>query len=395
MIEFARPWALAALALPVVVWWLASRSTFPPRAATGTLPIWRAAARERASAVQPKRRTSAALLVMLVGLCAGAFALAGPRRRATNAAVWRVVIDRSPSMYAPLDGATRLQRAVERATVMLRELGAAPNEVTWFDANGAFVQEARGAAPPSEWFVAPRAAFAEPRWELFDEGGTLWVTDRAPALEPARAGWCASGGPAWTAPAVATRPPRARCAAALDGTQVARAFTAWREAREVELATAELASGELELEVVGASDGAIFDVLAQRDGWRLRGRARALDAAAAGPSESWLSTLRPSDGVALELVRARPGRIECGLVSSGAVEGDSAAFAVSWAKLFDAYLLPPLGAVAFEERGAAGEAEERTGSAPAPTRVRGEDGLTALLALLAATCALVAVALRR
>jgi hypothetical protein len=76
------------------------------------------------------------------------------------------------------------------------------------------------------------------------------------------------------------------------------------------------------------------------------------------------------------------------------LQGDPAAFAVSWAQLFDAALLPPRGVVALEERQAAGAASERTPERPEGSRAA-QAGFDALLAALAAVLALAALVLRR
>jgi hypothetical protein len=423
--EWARPLGLAALFSVPVVWWLASRSARPPRVSTGTLEVWREVTRTQPSEIETRRATSLALWCLLASLACGALALAGPREvGASSAVTWRVVVDRSPSMYLPIDGAggaTRLARALATAREQLAAVMRDGDDVEWVAADGSFSSLNHSAAPPQDWLTAPAFPHAAPRFELFDRPGVLFVTDAPPQPEPRHAGWCASGGDAvggvvacthsldfsW-APGQASEP---AVAAVDDSRWFARwpafenaapslrsVFEAWSAARSVERIEARsgsaATSARIGLELSSPLDGELVDVRAGRDGWSLRGKARAVRARPDEPSESWLSARR-ADGSLIDVVRWRPGRIEIGLGDVSAPEGDSAAFAVSWAKLFDGAMLPPAEVIAIDERQAAGRASSRAPRRPEASGAPGERPYDAWLALAAAACAVLALTLRR
>jgi hypothetical protein len=148
------------------------------------------------------------------------------------------------------------------------------------------------------------------------------------------------------------------------------------------------------LEITSPVEDEIGEVSAARDGWSVRGKARAVQADPEEPSESWLAARQP-DGSMIDVVRWRPGRVEIGLAELSAPEGDSAAFAVSWAKLFDAAMLPPPGVVAVDERQAAGQPSSRAPVRPAAGDAQDERPYDAWLALAATACAVLALVLRR
>jgi hypothetical protein len=102
-----------------------------------------------------------------------------------------------------------------------------------------------------------------------------------------------------------------------------------------------------------------------------------------------------ASGTPIDVVRYRPGRIEIAIAEMSPPDGDPAAFAVSWAKLFDDAILPPRGAVAVGERQSAGESSERAPVRGDGAERPGERPFDAWLALAAAACAVAALALRR
>jgi hypothetical protein len=109
--EWARPLGLPALIAVPIVWWLASRSARPPRVSTGTLEVWREVTRSQPNDSEARRATSPALWALLAALVCGALALAGPRDvSAAGPMTWRVVVDRSPSMYLPVEASERATR---------------------------------------------------------------------------------------------------------------------------------------------------------------------------------------------------------------------------------------------------------------------------------------------
>ncbi len=131
-------------------------------------------------------------------------------------------------------------------------------------------------------------------------------------------------------------------------------------------------------------------VALERDGWRFTGMAAALGAEGA-EGDVWL---RSGDK---EYVRVRPGYIECGLLQTEKLGGDSASFAVSWAELFDSAVLPATGIIELEGRVAAGDEEVRRPYQASPPAeevpLRGGIPLSAWLALFAFVCAATSSAL--
>src|SRR6185436_10342875 len=101
VLELARPLALLALALPLLILVLARWLAHPLPLATGTLAIWlRTGARDARRSERVRARIPPAVWVLAFGLLCGALALAGPRLRVRREpALWRIVVDRSPSMY--------------------------------------------------------------------------------------------------------------------------------------------------------------------------------------------------------------------------------------------------------------------------------------------------------
>lgn len=380
-IELARPPGLLALVLPLIVL-LASRVLVRPVAvATGTLDLWARVAR----ALPPTARRSRAPIplavwVLVLGLALGAIALAGPRlpeplgRRSL-----RVIVDRSPSMELPLGSGTRRDRAtaVAREWIERNEPGA---RVEWIDR--------------SEPFGA-----AEDLWDA------VWVTDRAPSPAPERAGYFASGGPAVPGPIAVDGSTRydwdgERIIEVKDGAParrvevqgelpapLARVLGAWAAARGVDVG----AGAERPALVVSGpvpSTPPLREIDVGRDGWTSRGFA-------ADPFEpagdAWLA-----DAGGRPLVTTAPGRVECALAAMDDPRGDPAAFAVSWAELFDRVLLPPDGVVELSERGSAGAEAVR------PPRRGTEEEVTtrpgawdAWLAAASLACVLLALGLAR
>ena len=98
-VEWTRPWALLALALPVAVWLLSRRRERPRPVPVGTFLLWREAPRE-GGGEQARRRVPPARLLAILAMVCAILALTGPRRPAASPReVWRIVVDRSPSTY--------------------------------------------------------------------------------------------------------------------------------------------------------------------------------------------------------------------------------------------------------------------------------------------------------
>ena len=140
---------------------------------------------------------------------------------------------------------------------------------------------------------------------------------------------------------------------------------AWADARGhrlVESAT----DAELVLALV-VDDGPLVAVEAQRDRWYAAGTASAkgLQPLASGvPFEAWLQG-EGADGARPVLVAAAPGLVRVAWTGLEEPRGDPAAFAVSWSRLLDRCVLPPLGVCSVAERAAAGERVERGPERPA------------------------------
>ena len=378
-VEWARPLALLALALPVALLLASRLHERPVEIATGTLDLWKRvlAARPPPSG-RARRRIPPAVWLLAAALALGALALAGPARPAKSSRALRVLVDRSPSMELPLGSGTRRERALAMANA-------------WIDAN-----LPRGS--PIEWIDRE-----EPFGPDDDRPDTLWVTDRAPEPPPARAGFVASGGSAVPGPIALDGTTRydwdgERIAAVRDGAPqrsvavigelprpIADVLAAWAQARGARIAP-KYERG-VSLGLTTAVSGSRRDLDVGRDGWSAR--AAVLDV----PIDltTWLE-----DAEHRTLVAWRPGLVASAIVSLDDPRGDPAAFAVSWAQLFDSAVLPPPGIVELAERRAAGA------EATVAPRAAGDEGPppgsrsgAAALALVAAVCAALAAALAR
>ena len=420
-IDWGRPLGLLALLLPVLVWLLAPRRGVPRAAHTGALALWRrVAAQEQGGGKRPQRRRTAALWLCLAALTLGALALAAPRRAAAPEQPWQLLVDRSPSMYLDRDGGSRYSFALDAACAWLDERGIAPRRRAWAWWRGDTWVEAAGERPPPDWGRAPEIPAPEPPFATRDEARTLWISDRAPQQAPRRAGSCASGGAAVPGPVSSSgaervewdgtglRPGVARDAAAVvaDGAlpeTLARLLRLWAQSRALRLASGEGLVASLRV-TSSASDEPPVRVEVARDGWRM-----AVDVCGPGARafdergrrlESWL-TAGPADPSARRtLVSFGPGRIDVAFCPAASSidpsvldAADPAAFAVSWARLFDACLLPAPGVVPLAERLDAGPAAFSEPAPGAAREARADESPAALLAALAAVLSLGALAL--
>lgn len=398
MIAFETPLALGLLALPLVVAWLAARRPRAPEEPTGTLELWRGIASQARSPSERRTRPPLALWLLVAALVAVVLALSGPRLGAGSAAVpWRFVVDRSPSMYLDSGGKTRLERALEELT---KQLG--PLEGEWIAASGRERCASVEGEFPEVWRGAPVGAWSEPEWSTFDAEGTLWVTDASARLAPVAAGFVASGGPAvpglvasdatgrWVfdgrdvvrEDVVATEVGEVVLDPKLRGGPLGTALEAWAKARRYDVREASArARLTLELETQGELlEGDVFG-----PGFRAATRARAVAAFEGVPQR------RLVDLGDVCVARATMGHVRVGFESLGPIEGDDAAFALAWAREFDAWTL--VEGCAESERAAAGELRWKPTKRPAePQRFPHE---RAWLAALAAVLALVALGVRR
>ena len=373
----ARPLGLSALLLPLAVLLLARRRR-PESEPTGTVAVWREVAPREPQAGGRRRRLPPGLLLLLTALSLGSLALAGPRAGARAGRSWHLMVDGSPSMQLPhQDGGTRRERALARAEDWLAGVLRAEDRVL-----------------RSTWDGVPSSSL--------DRAGVLWVTDRAPADPPRRAGLFASGGRAVPGPIAVGRGELLRW----DGESVVRA-PAPRRAVRLDAAVPGILAGLVRLwaatrglDVAGAPDrdevlhlgsvtgaGPLAEVRAGRDGWTAAGRL-AGDPLADSVLVPWLT----AEG--RTLVAAGPGIVRVAWTELDEPWGDPDAFAVSWSRLLDASLAPPPGIVPLEERLDAGGLWSSPGDLPGREGgVRGA-GVDAVLALMAAGCGLLALGLR-
>ena len=402
--EWGRPEGLWLLALPILLLLLTRLTSRPPTMATGTLEIWKQiAAGGGSDGRRLQHRVPLSIWILALGLCAGALALGDPRPvQAARVQSVTCVVDTSPSMFLPLGNGTRLERAAALAQDWLSANTTDEDEVKWVRFVGGVGETERSATLPAAWQVAPRASEGEVRWSDWDQVGTLWLSDQVPSDENVAAVLIASGGEAVPGMVAASGTARfdwngvgiekvdegaeagtvswsAKDAERL-APEVLEFARIWATQRGFTVGTAADAStGDRRLEL-RAGGGQAEAALLGRDGWRFEGQATYL---APGTGTVWLS------GDAGEVVRSSPGLIECGLTHAAGLGGDTAAFAVSWAELFDRAVLPPRGAVSVSERSDAGEEIVRVGSLGSGLTSQAPSSDGVLPAAWLATCAFV------
>jgi hypothetical protein len=416
-IEWTRPAGLFALALPLALLLLSLRRTRPAATPVGTFSIWARLAGAAAPAGARKRwHVPLERWCAIAALAAGALALGSPRApRVKEPRPWRVVVDRSPSMYLALTDAeggasaeTRLEAALARARVFLDESdGGAVRE--WIDAEAPGSPSVLAREIPADWLAPPSSEQREPHWLLHDRERTIWITDREPREAREHAGLFASGGGrvpgaissqgstlyTWDGEHVAADPrPVAPGRIRIEGAAPAllsEFLSVWAEERGLAL------EGEgpvlLDVRVLGGEPARA--IVCARDGWTLRatsssaGTPVTFEGRALG---TWLSG-RADDG-ALPVVAWRTGTLVTSLVACEEPRGDPALFAVSWTELLDGALAPRPGIVSLAERADAGRAVDApvayTETSDVPGAAEGFP-LTALLAALAAVLALCCV----
>ena len=386
-----------ALALPLVVWLLSRRPAQPLPVPVGTFALWQrsppSAANERS-----RRRVPPARWLAILGLLFGALALGGPRRADSDRPeTWRVVVDRSPSMYLEYRpegppfaaGETRLEVAAARLERWLAERA----DVAWVEwVSPPAVQRAadsqRGLRLPASWREPPSWSHGSPAWERFDEPGVLWLTDRVPAFVPRSAGLFASGGATvpgpvssvgrdllvWDGDSIERRSDAlaVRTVAVGEGVPepIASFARLWAQERGLR-GDGDARGAALRVERRSLQAGATpaRDFVVSHEGWTLRGRTSGGPperASGRAPARSWLRSAAGED--ALELVVWGPGFVLLDFERVEEPEGDAAFFALSWSRLLDGALLPAAGVVALEERGSAGTSRAR---APVGRRLEG------------------------
>ncbi|MCC7013447.1 MAG: BatA domain-containing protein [Planctomycetes bacterium] len=402
MIEFTRPWALVGLFVPVLVVLLTALASRARSMPTATLEVWREIDARVARSARRRARVPLALWLLALAMVSTVLALAEPRSRSTELAPWRVVLDRSPSMYLGQGS----ERRIDVALRGVREV-VGDGEVEWVTSSAGFELRARAREVPAGWLAAPRGAWSEPRWASYDEPGTLWLTDVPPESAPSRASLLTSGATpcaglvargvdhdiVWDGselrrePHEAGRGPRVAIEPALLAGAIGRAALVWAQARGWNVTEAREAV-DLALVLGSVADPQIRDTLCAAEGWSMPVRVkRAFDA----PSEP-RAVLLESDGRPLAV--ASSGLVELAFEELGEPQGDPTSFALFWARAFDAAALPPEG-TAVAERARAGPARRVVGEAPPRALSDGELPWSALLGVCAALAATAALAVRR
>ncbi len=395
-IAWERPWALVLLAIPLAILFWSRRRPAAREIATSDLATWRAASTPGAAArPHTPRRVLLALVLALAALGCAALALAGPHSSAERPQ-WTCVFDTSPSMSLANGTASRGEQALE----MARRL-AAEHDADLAIATPTPGADLFGGWPPAAHSagVAEPAAFAE-----WDVPGALWITDEIPHERPRFAGFVASGGVAvpgpvgvdgadrldWDGEHLVRRAGEAPVRRlVLEGLRsdardepLARVVAAWAAARGIVVVSGtrtEQEDSEVVLEIRIGGQFAPGDVVAGRDGWRATGERYGFGGIVPGIPAHLTPWLRAGDEV---LVGWQPGSIDVSWIPGEPAA--AAAFAVSWARLFDESVRPAHSIVPLEERVGAGAA-----AAVAPTSaavgVRGSPAwiLAALAAVLA------------
>jgi len=423
-----RPLGLLALLLPLLLFLLSRRKRRPPVLATGTLALWKEIGTASRNAARRRAGTPLATWLAIAALASATLALAGPRFLGElSPRYWTVVVDRSPSTSLALGGETRLEDSLARLAARLGERLGPLDRVRWVSP-GLALEETGGASPPPGWLApggAPGGFASEPRWDLYDDEGTYWVTDHAPETAPRKAGVIASGGPAVPG-AISSH---GRDLLLWDGSEVSRVVDALAP-RALVLRTGEGVEAEplraflgvfarerglvllaeprdeppaqtpaLTVEV-GLDSGALVPLVAGRGRWRWSGRVLAAGVEAReGDAVLWSAL---DAGVELPLLASAPGRLSLAWHGIGEPEGDPVAFALDWSRWLEDALLPAPGVVPLAERGAAGEGFESDPTSPgsfadpeAAASSSSPGRWDSRLALLAALLALAAVAARQ
>ncbi len=423
-LDFLRPLALLALVLPAVLLLAARLFTRPPVEPTGSLCIWKELGFARGEGRAAARvRVPPTLWFCAASAACGIVATAGPRfLPAEGARTWTAVVDRSPGMVLPVSRSferTRLALALDLARAHLATGARRGDRVRWVSPERETLDLAADELPAREWLAADAWFAPRPAFVAYDLPGALWITDRAPPAQSASV--FASGGEEVPGPigdhagrtlvwrggdelVEAEAPVRAIriVGAGEDGAQLlvdmAKSYAAGRGLR-VASASEPTGSDSTALTLLfGAGEpGEPGETHAVgRDGWRVEAQLRTCPAIARPPETiaTWLVLPAAGMGEDRPLVRWAPGIVSIGFWPTGEPRGDPAAFAVSWASLFDAALLPRPGAAPLAAREAAGVSSTRAGEPPP----EGGEGrikkapppLDAWLAAAAAACAVAA-----
>lgn len=378
-LSWLHPAWFVALVVPLALLLVTQLPARPIDVPIATIRLWQRLA-ARAEGERRRRRPPLELLCVALALTAAILALARPvQSRGATRERWLVIVDRSPSLALPHGAGTQTRLDVALAALLAWAEGrvrACELELEWRAADWPAPRVTAGSAMPDDLVAAlhraPAAPYAAPEWASHDRVGVLWLTDDAPPAE--RAGVFASGGAAvpgpvgedegrylvWDGADALTPGDRVPTGAVvLTGVapEVVDAFVA-HYAAERGLAFERAPRGErapaasLRLEVRGpartAGDPApAASVGLGRSGWRARTTPG--EDVSAPELDPWLV-----DDVGAVRVRVGRGRVAHDLGALALEPGVDAAFAASWAELFDGALLPSPGCVPWLERAAAG-----------------------------------------
>jgi hypothetical protein len=427
-IELERPWALVLLALPMALLLLVRLRARPEEDATGTLEIWRRAVQDApTSAARNRRRIPPAVWALCAALICAAVAIAGPHSAAEAESVL-VVVDRSPSMYLRDGDGTRLDHAVAMAHEWLA--GHEPGSVRWiappsrpiprdlpeFKFTRLSADSTVGVDLPGAWKQAPEGSWEEPDFEAYDRPGCLWISDRLPSVEPRDAGYSCSGGRAvpgpvgvhdghfvdWDGTKLVETGRAVAKQTVFAGDElpepISRAVQVWAKARGFEFSKQPDDTNAFRVLALGLPDARFHDVTVGRDGWsgRATGDGNALLWMTDPPGFTALVPLQPwlTDEIgSATWVSERPGMVSVAFTKLERIEGDPAAFAVSWGQLLDSAVLSPAECVPLAERTAAGDTRTLHFGSPAISKTVSR--WPAWFAAAACALALVAAALSR
>ncbi|MFT5284597.1 MAG: hypothetical protein ACI8TQ_000754 [Planctomycetota bacterium] len=403
--EFAQPFVLAGLLLPLLLLLIAKSKVRPLQRATSSLRLWR-----RLNESQPIASASSrasippTLWLFTVALASAAMAASQPRMQRTSAGrTWQVVVDRSPSMFlnmlpahpyselnvlgepsridrdlcpvTPPGSALRIEVALDAALVVLSDAWRAGDQLTYSSPGRVPFESDRLEAPPAQWLSPDLWPSARPEFDSFDAAGYLLVTDRALPIQ--RANLFASGGAEatgligrrgnqqllWRGGEVLDElavPPRFAIAPVSGLGAVGELFKVWCSTRGFELTHApsavESSQPALVLSPTSFNSVETRTVEVGREGWKLRVELRS-NSTAFDSVQSLRNVWLTAAGQGL--VSWRPGQISIEWAATSNAElgrptGDPASFALSWSKLFDEAVLPEPRSASLVERQAAG-----------------------------------------
>jgi hypothetical protein len=412
MIEFARPLALLGLVLPLALWWFARHAAAPRSHSSGIHDWWPPT--PAAARAGSRRRTPVWARWLVVALAAAIGALAEPHA-SRPAGVWRIVIDTQAALELPVraGGPTRLDAALQECEAWLATLPA-DTEVHWIDTTGAAARTRAGDPLRREWPARARRGEVLRALDAYDAPHTVWLVARTPTPPPRHAAWFASGGAAVSGPIASGMQDGRRVRWVYDGANVhsepdlsparvlqidaavparlAELARLWAAQRGFLTGEAQRPAGRLRVEraalraSVPAVPAARVTERAGRDGWQAELSGALSFATTSARSAEW--PLARADGSALACVRYGDGEVELAFDALAEPDGDPAAFALSWSRLFDASWLGDADEYSIEQRSAPGDGVDRLPLATLDAERRADPRLSALLGFGAACAAL-------